>query len=183
MSNKILSSAPARLHSIASHLSNNARSFTTTLPAMSSSSKDSKPNYTGLTPAESKALPSREARPEEAFAIATLQDLYKCKPTEESYKSYTPDAIFHDPVGIAKGIASIKAQFNALPALFPRADITKVRSSGQYKNEVTIADILKLCPSSPHSHHLCPHSSESSTPARPDLPSSWTKTTLSSLTR
>lgn len=34
---------------------------------------------------------------------------------QRSYEIYTPDAVFHDPIGIARGIDSIRAQFDALP--------------------------------------------------------------------
>lgn len=48
-------------------------------------------------------------------------------PSESTYSQYAEDAVFHDPVSIAKGVKSIRAQFNALPALFPRAEIRKFR--------------------------------------------------------
>jgi hypothetical protein len=34
---------------------------------------------------------------------------------QRSYEIYTPDAVFHDPIGISRGIDSIRAQFDALP--------------------------------------------------------------------
>ena len=33
---------------------------------------------------------------------------------QETYKIYTEDAVFHDPIGIAEGLKSIRAQFNGL---------------------------------------------------------------------
>ena len=40
---------------------------------------------------------------------------------------YAPEAVFHDPIGIAEGIKSIRAQFNGLVKLFPRAEIPTFR--------------------------------------------------------
>jgi hypothetical protein len=36
---------------------------------------------------------------------------------------YAENAVFHDPVSIAEGLPRIRAQFNALPAAFPRSTI------------------------------------------------------------
>lgn len=63
---------------------------------------------------------------------------------QRSYEIYTPEAVFHDPVGIAEGIKAVREQFNGLAKvcyalriirlgltrfaqLFPRADIPKFR--------------------------------------------------------
>ena len=34
--------------------------------------------------------------------------------SQETYEIYTEDAVFHDPIGIADGLRSIRAQFNGL---------------------------------------------------------------------
>jgi hypothetical protein len=34
---------------------------------------------------------------------------------QRSYEIYTKDAVFRDPIGIARGVDSIRAQFDALP--------------------------------------------------------------------
>lgn len=34
--------------------------------------------------------------------------------TQRSYEIYTKDAVFHDPIGISRGVDSIRAQFDAL---------------------------------------------------------------------
>ena len=34
---------------------------------------------------------------------------------QRSYEIYTPDAVLHDPIGISRGIDSIRALFDALP--------------------------------------------------------------------
>lgn len=64
---------------------------------------------------------------------------------QKTYHIYAEDAVFHDPIGIASGVTSIRAQFNGLAKvsstlytlffylltsvnqLFPRADIPKFR--------------------------------------------------------
>lgn len=51
--------------------------------------------------------------------------LYSCTPKESTYAVYAKNAVFHDPVSIAEGVDRIRAQFNALPALFPRSTIDK----------------------------------------------------------
>ena len=66
--------------------------------------------------------------------------LYTCKPTEvrvgfyawsygvrslnhlyDTYNVYVETAVFHDPVGLAKGLGSIRAQFNGLVKVCPHA--------------------------------------------------------------
>jgi hypothetical protein len=102
----------------------------TTAPA------DEKPNASGLLPDQTRALPQRRVDHDgpEARIIRSLRELYSCKaqdvrlpvrfpPTSDpdssfaqrSYEIYTHDAVFHDPIGIARGVDSIRAQFDALP--------------------------------------------------------------------
>ena len=38
---------------------------------------------------------------------------------QDTYEIYTRDAVFHDPVGIAVGVDSIRSQFDALPKVVP----------------------------------------------------------------
>ncbi|KAI0046613.1 hypothetical protein FA95DRAFT_1559915 [Auriscalpium vulgare] len=92
------------------------------------SSNDDLTNASGLKPDETRNLPDRKpSGPEEEGILAKLKELYSCKPQPSTYEMYTADAVFHDPVGIARGVNSIRAQFDALPKLFPRADISKFR--------------------------------------------------------
>lgn len=88
-----------------------------------------KPNASGLTPDQTRALPGRTIDPDgpEARIIRSLRELYSCKAQNRSYEIYTKDAVFHDPIGIAHGVDSIRAQFDALPKLFPRTEIKKLR--------------------------------------------------------
>lgn len=84
-------------------------------------------NAAGLKPAESKSLSERSAEPHEERIVQSIKELYTCQPKASTYEIYTSDAVFHDPVGIAQGVDSIRAQFDALPKLFPRADINRFR--------------------------------------------------------
>ncbi|TFY59344.1 hypothetical protein EVJ58_g5835 [Rhodofomes roseus] len=71
-------------------------------------------NASGLTPNETKSLKERSPEPYEEKILKGIKELYSCKPSEETYKIYTEDAVFHDPIGIAEGLKSIRAQFNGL---------------------------------------------------------------------
>ncbi|KNZ80647.1 hypothetical protein J132_04890 [Termitomyces sp. J132] len=86
-------------------------------------------NATGLSPAESKALKERPIQSHEQKIVRALKEMYSCSPKEDTFQIYTPDAVFHDPVGIAEGPESIRAQFVGLTKqkIFPRADISKFR--------------------------------------------------------
>lgn len=84
-------------------------------------------NASGLTPNETKSLKERIPEHHEEKIIQGIKELYTCKPSEETYKIYTSDATFHDPVGIAEGIKAIRAQFNGLVKVFPRADLEQFR--------------------------------------------------------
>jgi len=88
-----------------------------------------KPNASGLTPDQTRALPERTIDPDgpETRIIRSLRELYSCKAQDRSYEIYAHDAVFHNPLGIARGKDSIRAQFDALPKLFPRSDIQQLR--------------------------------------------------------
>ncbi|KAL8291773.1 hypothetical protein RQP46_002031 [Phenoliferia psychrophenolica] len=90
------------------------------------SSNENAVNRAGLTPTESKALPTREPTAEEKKIIDHISELYKCKPTNSSYDVYTSKAVFHDPIGFADGLDLIKAQFNGLPKIFDKATIDRL---------------------------------------------------------
>ncbi|KAF9486582.1 hypothetical protein BDN70DRAFT_794070 [Pholiota conissans] len=88
---------------------------------------DSSLNAAGIKPEQSKALDERPAQPNEEPIILAIKELYSCKPSNDTFNIYASDAIFHDPVGIASGIGSIRSQFVGLAKIFPRADIPKFR--------------------------------------------------------
>lgn len=68
---------------------------------------------------------TRQPTSKEKTIIDEVLSLYQLKPTEKSYSHYRSDAVFHDPVSIAKGLDSIKSQFNGMPKLFERSDTQK----------------------------------------------------------
>ncbi|KIP03622.1 hypothetical protein PHLGIDRAFT_77281 [Phlebiopsis gigantea 11061_1 CR5-6] len=76
-------------------------------------------NASGLTPTQTKALKERNPEDHERSIIQSIK--------ESTYQVYAKEAVFHDPIGIAEGIESIRAQFNGLVKLFPRADIPRFR--------------------------------------------------------
>ena len=67
---------------------------------------------------DTKTLAGRQASPQEQEIIDEVLSLYQAKPTDRSYAHYSPTAVFHDPVSIAKGLDSIKSQFNGMPKVF-----------------------------------------------------------------
>ncbi|KAJ8494732.1 hypothetical protein ONZ45_g13124 [Pleurotus djamor] len=84
-------------------------------------------NASGLKPFETKALEEREPLQHELKVIQAIKEMYSCAPTKTTFDIYAPDSQFHDPVGIAKGPSSIKAQFIGLAKVFPKAAIPKFR--------------------------------------------------------
>ncbi|KAF7966226.1 hypothetical protein HWV62_39497 [Athelia sp. TMB] len=87
----------------------------------------SKVNASGLTPEQSKALKERSAEPGEQKIIAAIKEMYECKAQESTFSIYADSAVFHDPIGIAQGKGSIRAQFIGLAKIFEKADIPKFR--------------------------------------------------------
>ncbi|KAH9858316.1 hypothetical protein C2E23DRAFT_865211 [Lenzites betulinus] len=84
-------------------------------------------NASGLSATETKNLKERKPEAHEEKILQSIKALYSCKPTNEAYEIYTPEAVFHDPVGIAEGVGAVREQFNGLAKLFPRADIPSFR--------------------------------------------------------
>lgn len=68
------------------------------------------------------SLATRQASGSEQKIIDEVLSLYQLRPSDQSYASYEPIAVFHDPVSIAQGLDSIKSQFNGMPKLFERSD-------------------------------------------------------------
>lgn len=84
-------------------------------------------NAAGLDSEASKRLIEREPNEYEIPILMSLREMYSCKPQATTFDIYSKDAIFHDPIGIAKGVDSVRNQFTALAKLFPRADIPNMR--------------------------------------------------------
>ena len=72
----------------------------------------------GTTDSAKGSLPTRQPSQQEQKFIDDILALYQCKPTHEIYSHYAEDAIFHDPVSIARGKESIMSQFNGMPKIF-----------------------------------------------------------------
>lgn len=68
---------------------------------------------------------SRSPNANEKQLIDDILLLYQLKPCEQAYSHYAPNAVFHDPVSIAKGLDSIKSQFNGMPKLFAESTTEK----------------------------------------------------------
>ncbi|KAI0718935.1 hypothetical protein C8T65DRAFT_569813 [Cerioporus squamosus] len=84
-------------------------------------------NASGLSANETKGLRERQPEAHEEKVLQGIKELYTSKPTDRTYEIYAPEAVFHDPIGIAEGIKAIRSQFNGLAKLFPRADIPSFR--------------------------------------------------------
>ncbi|KAJ3573546.1 hypothetical protein NP233_g2366 [Leucocoprinus birnbaumii] len=104
---------------------NLARLLVTSLP--SASIRVMTTNAVGLKPEDSKALHERPIRSHEQPIITAIREMYTCSPKETTFNVYAKDAVFHDPVGIAKGPKSIETQFLGLAKIFPRAEIPNFR--------------------------------------------------------
>ncbi|KAF1354748.1 hypothetical protein BDV97DRAFT_307986 [Delphinella strobiligena] len=77
---------------------------------------------TNTTPSSAGDLETRSATPEEQKMINDILNLYQCNPTHQAYSHYAENAVFHDPVSIAKGKESIQSQFNGMPKIFARSE-------------------------------------------------------------
>lgn len=74
------------------------------------------------TPSSAGNLESRQASPQEQKLIDDILQLYQCKPSHQAYSHYAENAVFHDPVSIARGKESIMSQFNGMPKIFARSE-------------------------------------------------------------
>lgn len=68
-----------------------------------SSGTGSAPNF--------KGYPSREPSTEEKQFLDDVLQLYRLNPVSSAYARYDSKAVFSDPVSIAEGLESVKAQF------------------------------------------------------------------------
>lgn len=76
----------------------------------------------GTTPSSVGKLETRPATAKEQKLIDDILDLYQLKPSHQAYSHYAETAVFHDPVSIAKGLDSVKSQFNGMPRLFAESN-------------------------------------------------------------
>ncbi|KAF4606370.1 hypothetical protein EYR38_000423 [Pleurotus pulmonarius] len=100
-------------------------------------------NASGLKPFETKGLPERQAQAHELKIIQSIKEMYSCSPTavglvqisrlsqltssQTTFDVYANNSQFEDPIGIAKGRDSIRAQFIGLAKIFDKAEIPKFR--------------------------------------------------------
>ncbi|ORX35597.1 hypothetical protein BD324DRAFT_630799 [Kockovaella imperatae] len=68
-------------------------------------------------------LKERQPSTEEKQLIDDVLQLYKLNPISSAYARYAENAKFHDPIGIAEGLNSIKAQFNSMPSIFSKSEV------------------------------------------------------------
>lgn len=76
----------------------------------------------GTTSTAKGEMSSRPASSEEQRIIDDILKLYQLKPSEQTYSHYAENAVFHDPVSIARGLESIKSQFNGMPKIFAESE-------------------------------------------------------------
>jgi len=74
--------------------------------------------------------PTRAPSSQEQKMIDDILLNYQLKPSHQTYSHYAEDAVFHDPVSIAKGKESIMAQFNGMPRLFAES-VTERKCGGR----------------------------------------------------
>ena len=72
----------------------------------------------GVTESSAGTHATRQPNAQEQQIIDDILCLYQLKPSHQAYSHYAENAVFHDPVSIARGLDSIKSQFNGMPKLF-----------------------------------------------------------------
>ena len=76
----------------------------------------------GTTPSSKGHLETRQASPQEQQLIDDILHLYQLKPNNQAYSHYAENAVFHDPVSIARGKDNIASQFNGMVKVFARSE-------------------------------------------------------------
>ncbi|WWD03214.1 hypothetical protein V865_001265 [Kwoniella europaea PYCC6329] len=64
----------------------------------------------------------RQPSAEEQALVDDVLQLYQLNPISSAYARYDTNAQFHDPIGLAKGLEAIKAQFNGMPKIFSSSE-------------------------------------------------------------
>ena len=80
---------------------------------------------TGTTQSTQGKHAARAPDAREQKIIDDILCLYQLKPSYQAYSHYAENAVFHDPVSIARGFDSIKSQFNGMPKLFAESTTEK----------------------------------------------------------
>ena len=87
----------------------------------------------GITESNAGIHATRQSSGREKQLIDDILCLYQLKPSHQAYSHYAENTVFHDPVSIARGLDSIKSQFNGMPKLFAES-ITESMSVKGYFN-------------------------------------------------
>ncbi|KAJ8610082.1 hypothetical protein MRB53_038809 [Persea americana] len=98
-------------------------------------------HYKMTTTSSAGVHATRAASGKEQEIIDEVLDLYQLKPSDKAYSHYAETAVFHDPVSIARGLESIKSQFNGMPKLFASSTTKKcdvLESSTPQKLELNL---------------------------------------------
>lgn len=107
---------------LAIHPRNSISSLTLTLSSLRRRSQSTRkfPNYClDMTTQSSVGThAARQPNAQEKSIIDDILCLYQLKPSHQAYSHYAENAVFHDPVSIARGLESIKSQFNGMPKVF-----------------------------------------------------------------
>jgi hypothetical protein len=75
-------------------------------------------NMSGITESTAGTHATRQPSLQEKEVVDDILCLYQLKPSDQAYSHYAENAVFHDPVSIARGLDSIKSQFNGMPKVF-----------------------------------------------------------------
>ena len=86
----------------------------------------------GTTESSAGTHATRQPSQQEQKLIDDILLLYQAKPTHESYSHYAEDAVFHDPVSIARGKESIMSQFNGMPKIFAESHTERMHATTLY---------------------------------------------------
>jgi hypothetical protein len=92
----------------------------------------------GITESNAGVHAIRQPSNQEKQLIDDVLCLYQLKPSHQAYSHYAENAVFHDPMSIARGLDSIKSQFNGMPKLFAKS-ITESMSVKEGSFNINIA--------------------------------------------
>ncbi|POW14201.1 hypothetical protein PSHT_07463, partial [Puccinia striiformis] len=81
------------------------------------------PNPSGMTFQELKTLNHRSVRDDELGILRSLDELYSCKPSEQSYEIYADKARFENPITVETSVENIKNYLDQRTKLFSSSTI------------------------------------------------------------
>ncbi len=101
-------------------------------------------NMSGVTESTQGTHTARQPNAQEKKIIDDVLCLYQLKPSHQAYSHYSESAVFHDPVSIARGLESIKSQFNGMPKVFAEST-TESKPVPRPAPAPTLTPVLTLC--------------------------------------